>query len=218
MTDEEIVRIHCNACSRVTRHMVRASHTSVHQDEVKDMGPAEERETFEILECMGCEELSVRQTAEHEVYGEATPRFYPAPISRRTPRWKDGLPWSLQAVLTEVYGALQSNSPRLAAMGARTIVDIVLTDKVGDVGSFANKLEALEEKGYVGGKNREFLAVALEAGSAAAHRGISPDEKVLNHVMDIVENLLETVYALEQAANDVRKATPPRKPAKLQSS
>jgi len=68
----------------------------------------------------------------------------------------------------------------------------------------------LEGEGYVGRKKREFIAAALEAGNAAAHRGIAPDAKNLNRVMDIVESLLESVYVLGEAAAELRKVTPRR--------
>ena len=97
-------------------------------------------------------------------------------------------------------------------MGARTVVDLVILDKVGDVGSFGEKLAALENQGYVGRRNREFVSAALEAGSAAAHRGVAPDIADLNRVMDIVESLLESVYVLKDAADQLRQVTPPRPP------
>lgn len=124
--------------------------------------------------------------------------------------WKDKLPQQVSAVVDEVSRALQTDSPRLATIGARTIVDLVILDKVGDVGSFGEKLAALEAQGYVGRKNREFVSAALEAGSAAAHRGVAPQVVDLNRVIDIVESLLEAVYVLEDAAKHLRKTTPPR--------
>jgi hypothetical protein len=44
-------------------------------------------------------------------------------------------------------------------------------DKVGDVGTFEQKLKALEDDGYVSKRNREVLDAALDAGNATAHRG-----------------------------------------------
>ena len=211
---EDIVKIHCNVCGNKTNHKVRCANTVTREDFIKEAGESgitfEEKETFEILQCLGCDEMAVRQSFWHEGYGEGTPRYYPPRISRRTPRWLAQLPKQVRAVVDEVYKALQNNSPRLATIGARTIVDLVILDKVGDIGSFAKKLEALESQGYVGRKNREFVAAALEAGSAAAHRGVAPSISDLNRVMDIVEGLLESVYILEDAATQLRKTTPPR--------
>jgi hypothetical protein len=209
MNLDEVTRVRCNRCGHETRHGQRAVYRRTREDDVEDFGRADEHETVEILECLGCEQIIIRITFDHEAYGNAEV-FYPPLISRPAPRWKEKIPTTIRAVLEEVYRALQSNSPRLATMGARTIVDLVIVDKIGDVGTFRQKLEALESQGFVGGKNREFLAAALEAGSAAAHRGLALDSGELNHVMDIVENLLEAVYVLEDAAATLRKKTPPR--------
>jgi len=78
-------------------------------------------------------------------------------------------------------------------MGARTLVDMAILDKVGDVGTFKQKLEALEADGFVSKRNREVLDAALDAGNATAHRGHRFDPESVNQVMDIVENLLQAI-------------------------
>jgi len=137
--------------------------------------------------------------------------YYPPPISRALPPWRYQLENELRSLLDEVYSALHTNSRRLALMGTRTMVDIVLTEKVGDSGSFRHKLEETEHQGFVARKNLEILDAALDAGSAAAHRGFNPAPSHLNQVMDIVENLLQAVYVLQDSASQIRKATPKRK-------
>jgi hypothetical protein len=198
----------------MTKHGIRASHSKSSLDEIEDGPTFEEKETVEILECLGCEHLVVRRTYTHEAHTEAITEFYPPPISRPMPRWSRiigiGVPGIIRDVLKEVYKALQADSPILATMGARTILDLVMVEKVGDKGSFEQKLEALERNGFVGKKNQEFLAAALDAGNAAAHRGFSPAPSELEYVMDIVENLIEVAYVLERRADKIRRATPPR--------
>jgi len=206
-------RVHCNQCARDTNHVTQASFTHVGSVYEEQIGSdLEEQTTFEILQCLGCDELCIRETGEHEAYGSMLPRFYPPRIARRTPRWVSQLPQTIRAVVDEVYRALHTGSSRLATIGARTVVDLLILDKVGDAGSFGEKLTELERLGFVGRRNREFVAAALEAGSAAAHRGLSVDAADLNRVMDIVESLLESVYVLGDAADRLRESTPPRPP------
>jgi hypothetical protein len=117
----------------------------------------------------------------------------------------------------EIYVALQNNGRRLALMGARTLVDMLMQKEIGDLGSFERKLEELEKHGLISTQGRDVLSVALDAGNAAAHRGYKPEEGDLNAVMDIVENLLEATYHLSKVAASVKKSTPtrsskPRKP------
>jgi hypothetical protein len=211
MTDP--LKVHCNGCGRDTNHATRTSFT--YTDTSYEFEYKEELEvsiTFEILQCLGCNQLCVRETGEHEAYGAAVPQFYPPRIARRRPRWWTQLPMPIPAVLDEVYKALQAGSSRLATIGARTVVDAVILDKVGDLGTFREKLAELERQGFVGRRNREFVAAALETGSAAAHRGIAVDSSDLSRVMDIVESLLESVYILSDAAERLRQNTPNRPP------
>jgi hypothetical protein len=95
-------------------------------------------------------------------------------------------------------------------MGARTLVDILMLAEVGDVGTFDAKLKALQDKGTVSSRSREVLSVALDAGSAAVHRGYRPSREELDAVMDIVENLLEATYHLSNVAQELRKNIPKR--------
>jgi hypothetical protein len=141
---------------------------------------------------------------------EVTIKNYPPSFSRRSPKWKHKIPRQIGSLLDEVYNALHADSRRLLIMGTRTIVDMVILDKVGDIGSFQEKLKALEKLGFIGQKNREFLTAALDAGSAAAHRGHVAKPEEVEHVMDIIENLLETVYVLHAAAEKLKKSIPPR--------
>jgi len=96
-------------------------------------------------------------------------------------------------------------------MGARTLVDMAIIDKVGDVGTFEQKLKALQDGGFVSKRNAAVLAAALDAGNASAHRGHQFKSNAVNQVMDIVENLLQAIYVLEPAAEEIKTATPPRK-------
>jgi type II secretory pathway component PulF len=89
---------------------------------------------------------------------------------------------------------------------------MVLSDKVGDQGNFLQKLEALESQGFVGRANREQLVAVLDVGHAAAHRGHAPSPNDLEHVMDILENLLQAAYKLQNAARTLKSNTPRRYP------
>ncbi len=95
-----------------------------------------------MFECGACEGIVIRRRYFFSEWArdEYEESFYPPRIARHLPRWKDELPDEIVATLEEVYTALQANSHRLAMMGARTLVDMIIHEKVGDVGSFAEKL------------------------------------------------------------------------------
>lgn len=207
----KIRKIHCNECQRNTNHRLLKtvkgdSGTEVY-DEQYDISWDT---TFEVLQCSGCLEVVLRRTYVFSEWDQPDVRYFPPRISRHPPKWVHELPYDLGQVLEEVYRALDANNRRLPMMGARTLVDMVMVEKVGDVGGFAEKLLALEKAGFVSSKNREVLEAALDAGSAAAHRGLAAKAEQVNAVMDIVENLLQAVYVLQDAAQKLKQSTPPR--------
>jgi hypothetical protein len=116
----------------------------------------------------------------------------------------------MKELLNEIYVALHSDSRRLALMGTRTLVDMLMLEEVRDVGTFDAKLKALLDKGVISDRNREVLSAALDAGSAAAHRGYKPGREEIEAVLDIVENVLQATHHLSQVADELRKKIPPR--------
>ena len=165
-----------------------------------------------MFECCGCQEVTVRQRID---FSEAEPgnfviHFYPTRIARHLPQWKSKLSKDMVSLLEEVYSALHADSRRLAMMGARALIDMVMIDKVGDKRTFADKLNALHNNGLVSSKHRQVLKAAFDVGSAAIHRGHRSDSKQVQLVMDIVENLLQTTI-LQSVDQELQNATPKRK-------
>jgi hypothetical protein len=214
MSDLQVTRAPCRRCHRDTNHHV----LSVRKvDSTAELDNGQElwfQDTYEMLQCGGCEVVCLRHTHVWSEDPEPEVTYYPPPVSRAMPQWSHKLPYKLNSLIGEIYTALHADSRRLALMGARTAIDIVLLEQVGDKGTFEHKLLELEKQGIVGRRSREVLAAALDAGSAAAHRGYLPRKEHLASVMDIVENVLQTVYVLEDAAADLRKTTPQRQKRK----
>ena len=201
-------KTHCNSCGRVTNHALLKEDQERDDDEEGGFWCID---IAQMLKCRGCDEVVLRRI---HYFSEDpdTPRveYFPGPISRRLPSWQYELPKESRLVMEEVYKALQANSTRLAMMGTRTLIDMVIRHKVGDHGHFNEGLKALHEQDFVSSKNVQFLTAAFDAGSAAAHRGYAGKAEEVNAVMDIAENLLQTVYALEDLAEQLKKSTPPR--------
>lgn len=179
-------------------------------EEHEEYGLLHWQDTYEFLECCGCEATSMRHTNVFEESGDIEVAIYPPPTKRRKPHWFHEIPTSVKTLLNQVYQALDGNSRSLALMGARAVLDMVLVEAVGDKGSFQAKLDELEKKGFIGSKNREVLEAALDAGNAASHRGYVPSSDDIGAVMDIVENLLQAIYHLKSLAENLKKTTPER--------
>jgi len=142
--------------------------------------------------------------------------YYPPLIFRPPPRWllqlDPFLPGerTVQELLEEVYVALQNDLRRLATMGIRAILEHVMIDKVGDHGTFGSNLNAFEEKGFVSKSQRAILESVLEAGHATIHRAFSPSPGELVALIDITENVIESIYLNELRVAKVAGKVPPR--------
>jgi hypothetical protein len=117
-------------------------------------------------------------------------------------------------LLDEVYKAIHGNLNTLAAAGIRTIVDVTMTAKVGDRGTFGKTLGEFEQRGFIAPKHAEFLDKTIDAGNASAHRAFTPTPKDLQLLMDIAENLIESVFIYPDRMKEFSKRVPQRKKRK----
>jgi len=205
-----IERIHCNVCRQRTRHQRLCKTVDTETEELVGPGSIDWVTTQEALQCCGCGMAVLRRTVVCDIDEWNTVQYFPPGVSRHPPSWRRECPTDMRDVLDEVYRSLDANNRRLPMMGARTLIDMLMVDEVGDVGTFTEKLKKLEGLGVISSRNREVLAVALDVGNAAAHRGHAPKADEVNAVMDIVENLLHAVYVLPKMAENLKKTTPPR--------
>jgi hypothetical protein len=123
--------------------------------------------------------------------------------------WTEQLDDDSKALFGEVYVAMQNGSGRLAMMGARALLDLYIVKKVGDVGSFNAKLKRLKESTLISGPQFDVLNAALDAGSAAAHRGHAASDTEVGIVMDILENVIH-LDLLAPVAEQLRQSIPRR--------
>lgn len=208
--EQKTERVHCNNCLHKTRHFLIAEHSQ----NITEPSGYEDYDFWwhikhTLFVCCGCESVTLRREFIFSEWDEPEITFYSPQVSRRLPDWQNELPSEIQELLSEIYTALHSNSRRLALMGARTVIDMFVLDKIGDVGTFKQKLQALVDEGYLGKQQRDILNVALEVGNAAAHRGYKPSSEVLSHVINVVESLVQS-YALEKASASVKEKIPHR--------
>lgn len=225
--------VYCNKCRRKTLHRLLKSTCDARVDEYRsdvydpDSGDYASCIFFEMLECCGCREAVLRRTLHcfdpetHVRMGGAgvinsdgecddDVRYFPPATVRHLPPWRSKLPPDIRQVLEEIYRSLDAESVRLPMMGARTLVDMMIVEKIGDVGTFKEKLAELEKEGFISPRNREALYAALEVGHAAAHRGHAATNSEVQDVMDIVESMLQAIYVFPELVHKLKKTTPAR--------
>jgi hypothetical protein len=224
-TSPKTVKAHCNECGGERSAYKRASHTVNGGD-----GEVSWSDTYDVLECCGCSSLSVRHTywfSEWDQF-DSDPltdqpslipgikeTYWPPLTKRKKPQWAEKLDDDvIRGVIEEVYQALNAGMIVLASIGTRTLLDRGMFLRVGDPkGGFAAKLNLMVERGHIGKDEREILEAITDAGSAAAHRGFTPNAKTLGTIIETAENFLHREFVLKTAAGEVRTATPPRGPA-----
>ena len=220
--ENTIVTANCNKCDGERKSFQRCVFSAPGSDGVVSWS-----DTMEILECCGCGGLSMRhkfwfsewdQVEYHPISGDPMMRYgvkttsWPPASSRKKPDWVDELKDSgLRKVLDEVYTALDHDQTVLAAIGTRTLLDMAMLIRVGDVdGGFPGKLHAMAEGGRIGREEKEIFRAMVDVGSAAAHRGFTPGMQTLNKVLTATESLLHREFILPADAEAVREATPAR--------
>ena len=88
-----------------------------------------------------------------------------------------------------------------------------MNKKIGDSGGFDAKLRSMYEQGYIGEDEKDkLLDPVIDAGSAAAHRAYRPKSDHLDTMMDTVEHLIHRLFVLPKSIDELRRATPPRRP------
>jgi hypothetical protein len=145
--------------------------------------------------------------------------FYPAPITRKEPRWVLGLvigffgkeKQAIGGLLSEVYQAVANSQRRLAAMGIRAALEQVMISTVGDLRTFDEKLDAFQNVGYISLVQRDAMRATLNIGDAAMHRGHLPTEDDLTLALDIVEGVFAPIFVHKDQAEKLNDAVPPRK-------
>lgn len=197
--DEHCESIHCSRCLRKTNHTILIERNAENEDYLDDAGHviASSGVVWALYECLGCGNIVLRRRFWHTDMerGESETescynRWYPPLISRRTPDWHKELLDAESRLISEIYVALHAKAMSLATMGIRALLDMYMVRKVGDVGSFNQKLETLKELGYISAAQAVQIEPALNAGHAASHRGYSPPEETVGFALDVVELLL----------------------------
>lgn len=130
---------------------------------------------------------------------------------RQKPEWHEMLDSEYRTLLDEVYLALANEMRALPAMGLRTVIDMICIKLDCDGGSFDKNLNKLLNDKHISKHEKDILAIAIDVGSASAHRGHFPTKEDLNTLLDIVEHQLKGIYVLPQKSQKLKDGTPKRK-------
>ncbi len=187
-----------------------------------------------LLQCRGCETVFYLKSSwdsedidhYYELDGSTggnyarTVTSYPTPTSKTKPQWFTTIQKAdqqLAGILGETYVAYDASLFILATVGIRTAIDRT-TELLGidPAKPFKDKLDDLQSGGWIGDTEKEILDVVIDAGSAAAHRGWSPDAAEAALLITVLEVFLQKVFIVEKKALVLKTSIPP-KPARLKA-
>jgi len=110
------------------------------------------------------------------------PHFDDSPF----PEWTKHLSQELMLMFCEVYSAKRNGLVTLALIGIRSIIDLYVIKKVGDIGGFEKKLKALLNEHHISVAQSDALSVLVEGGNAAVHRGYRSKRQDVEQCMEIL--------------------------------
>lgn len=207
-TITESYNIPCEECSSKTVHKVLSS-TDI-SGEWKMEGISY-WENYQIIQCQGCHEISFRKNhrntenihyyqdetgVEHQDL-EDTIDLYP---SRLTGRKKIKscwiLPTSISTIYDETYNAYCNNLRILTSIGMRGLLEAVCIDKNTIGNNLLEKINNLVTSGVLTQANADILHKLRLLGNQAVHEVQPPSDDKLVIAMDVIENLLQSVYIM----------------------
>lgn len=160
-TNGQEVNLPCTTCSGKPSHKVVASFEESGSDSDHDCS-IDWNTDYQVVQCQGCKGVSFRQastdceslfqTGEDDWEYEIVEKLYPSRLTGRKGLGEDTyyLPPNLKRIYDETLAALASQSPVLAGIGLRALLETVCKEKsaTGGATSFA-RLTALSPRTYL---------------------------------------------------------------------
>ena len=212
----------CNACHRETSHDVRLNEAESRDDDESSSRVVTTE--VAIIRCRGCGTWSIRHKRSVHDRGHAPEEgiasviLEPARTWRRRPDWLSQLEAdepSIAALMDEVYRAANDGQHRLLSMGVRAVLDLVMLQVVGDIGSFEQKLGAMVQSGHLSPRQKDMLETVIDAGSAASHRGFKPARDLPEQMLVVMETIVRDHFVTNPMLQALKKQIPPRPPRRV---
>lgn len=161
---------------------------------------------YQIVKCCGCDSISFRMVDIDETMinsvdenGDLIPNIYTYPhrkgAHRELETW--AVPSGIRRIYHEVIKSLNEGCYCLAAAGCRAIVEGVCNEEGITGKNLDTKINNLRAKSLITQKDRDRLHAIRFMGNDSIHQLKKPDPDELNIVVEIIEQLLNQTYILE---------------------
>ena len=197
----------CTKCLGKTTHKVLTSVDLLGEESDGDWS-IQWSDDYQIVECCGCKSISFRvvssnsedmyQVSETDYDYKKLELLYPSRIEARKTLEDQVhfLPNKVRGIYKETITALNNNSPILAGVGLRALIETICIEKEASGYNLNKKIENLVVKGILTPSGSTILHKIRALGNKAAHEVKPHSEKQLGLALDVVEHILNDVYIL----------------------
>ena len=214
---EEIVQAFCASCHQVTNHSVEWEKPMRKES---DDGEMWESTTYQALMCRGCEKIVFKTiymfseelvpdgTGDYELV--ETIRFYP-PANERMIKTIEGVryaPPKVRRVYNETVEAYNNELRTLCAIGIRSIIEAICIEEGIIQHGLFDKIKELTSKKIVTPKLGAGLQESRLLGNDSAHQLDAFGDLELVTAIKLIENVIESHYAIEDRINSLKSRKP----------
>lgn len=222
-----VVRCHCNSCSRDTNHEILMNIKVDDDDEIENgRYSISWFDDYQIVMCRGCDTISFRQISWfsedwHPDHNGETIYQYPERKLKKSLEIQR-LPSEIMSLYREVIDGYNVGAHTLVAGGLRALIEAVCISKEiksGNVpklksdgsveykkkGTLEGKIYGLQENGYISTKQIDILHELRFLGNDALHEIEKPSIDQIDIAFKIVESMLENIFGMEHKSKVLKK-------------
>ncbi|MCP4747992.1 MAG: DUF4145 domain-containing protein [Desulfobacteraceae bacterium] len=208
------INLKCSTCDNPTRHEILATNESHWQS---DDGQLSSWESHHLIQCQGCMNTTfLKETQFSEdldvnpLTGEQfirTERFQYPELSegREALSELDLLPSIVKKIYKETSAALNKKMNVMVGFGVRAIIEAICKDKNISGSNLKEKIDDLENSGYITKEGATILHNLRFMGNEAVHEIKEHQIEELNAAIDVTDYLLKGMYILPKIAEKLPK-------------
>lgn len=212
LTADKEYEISCTRCSGKTAHKVVSSY-DLRGEYDNGQHSMQWAVDHQIIQCLGCKTISFRQASSNsEDWVQTTydgegeyiedENIYPSRLDGIKGLADDAhyLPTNVRRIYDETLQALSNQSPVLAGIGLRALLETVCKEKNATGHDLLKRIDSLVVTSVLTPASAAILHKIRTLGNNAAHEVKPHSDRQLGLAMNIVEHLLKDVYILPKQA------------------
>ena len=204
----ETIDCYCSVCRHRTHHEVLGVGKNASPDDDYYYVA-----TYRVVKCCGCDNVSFdcevieESNVEYnqDGYEEIVPVHTSYPIKENS--IEPLVSWEIPSLINRAYKesveALNNDSYLLASIGFRATIEALCLENGISSGKLAQKIDILRDKGIITETDCKRLHEVRFMGNDSAHQMEKPDRQHLLTVLEVINNILNSLYIIEKKFNDV---------------